>query len=326
VDRLGINRSIHSANAVFDSALPTSVASSFAIDSPLLPSANSTTRSLPRLKSTFFANHLAYPGCGKRSRMWAICSVLFCSLAVLDQRVDHTTDVLSPFIPVLSHSDWLFDGESCPRLDIVHQGRAWPSSPAWVICSAVIFLHLYLMIFITPLTENLPTDLRPICRAGRTTTIDERSEVRFSIPHRTLPRRPILWAKSTGIHTFALHIDWSDVTESVATIRSPYCGVWHNVWSSGEKVHRVVEVTFNPLVYENVCMITSSPTKRISALSQWKTFMRVLPTRWRRQPAGIKITSLSRYVLIARRRGEISRVDFSAQDGTLLIQVFCYYY
>jgi len=38
-------------------------------------------------------------------------------------------DVLSPFIPVLCHSDWLFHGESCPRLDVVHPGRAWSSSP-----------------------------------------------------------------------------------------------------------------------------------------------------------------------------------------------------
>ena len=30
--------------------------------------------------------------------------VLFCSLAVLDRRVGHTMDVLSPFIPVLCHS------------------------------------------------------------------------------------------------------------------------------------------------------------------------------------------------------------------------------
>ena len=40
-------------------------------------------------------------------------------------------DVLSPFIPVICHSDWLFHGESCPRLDVVHPGRAWPSSPSW---------------------------------------------------------------------------------------------------------------------------------------------------------------------------------------------------
>jgi len=33
-------------------------------------------------------------------------------------------DVLSPFIPVLCHSDRLFQGESCPRLDVVHPGLA----------------------------------------------------------------------------------------------------------------------------------------------------------------------------------------------------------
>jgi len=31
--------------------------------------------------------------------------VLFCSLAALDPRVGHNMDVLSPFIPVLCHSD-----------------------------------------------------------------------------------------------------------------------------------------------------------------------------------------------------------------------------
>ena len=40
-------------------------------------------------------------------------------------------DVLSPFISVLCHSEWLFHGESCPRLDVVHPGRVWPSSPAY---------------------------------------------------------------------------------------------------------------------------------------------------------------------------------------------------
>jgi len=44
---------------------------------------------------------------------------MFCSLAVLNPKVGHTMDVLSPFISVLCHSDWLFHGESCPCLDIV---------------------------------------------------------------------------------------------------------------------------------------------------------------------------------------------------------------
>ena len=38
--------------------------------------------------------------------------VLFSSLAVLDPTVGHTTDVLSPFIPFLCHSDWLFHGQN----------------------------------------------------------------------------------------------------------------------------------------------------------------------------------------------------------------------
>ena len=50
-------------------------------------------------------------------------------------------------------------------------------------------------------------------------------------------------------------------------------------------------------------MITSLPTKRISAIShRKKTFIRVLPTRWRRKPASVEITSLSPYVLRTKRR------------------------
>jgi len=50
--------------------------------------------------------------------------VLLCSLAVLDPRIGHTMDVLSPFISVLCHSDWLFHGECCPRLN-VRTGHIW---------------------------------------------------------------------------------------------------------------------------------------------------------------------------------------------------------
>ena len=59
---------------------------------------------------------------------------LLCSLAaVLDPRVGHTVDVLSPFISVLCHSDSLFHGESCPRLDDVHPGRAC----GFIYCSEI---------------------------------------------------------------------------------------------------------------------------------------------------------------------------------------------
>ena len=84
----------------------------------------------------------------------AVClwfCVLFCmklsSLAVVDPRVGHTMDALSQFIPVLCHSDWLFHGESCPRLDVVLPSRAWSSSPA---CTWHCSLH-YLFLKATPL-------------------------------------------------------------------------------------------------------------------------------------------------------------------------------
>ena len=66
---------------------------------------------------------------------------LFCSLAVLDPRVGHTMDILSPFISVLCHFDSFFHRESCPRLDIVYPGCAWSFSPActWY-CSFLAFI------------------------------------------------------------------------------------------------------------------------------------------------------------------------------------------
>jgi len=76
----------------------------------------------------------------------------FCSLAVLDPRVGHTTDVLSPLISVLCHSDWLFHGESCPRLDVVHPGRAWPSSPA---CTWHCSVHYLFLQTATPLFPHI---------------------------------------------------------------------------------------------------------------------------------------------------------------------------
>jgi len=74
-------------------------------------------------------------------------NVLFCSVAILDPSLGHTMHVLSPFIPVFCHSDWLFHGESCPHLDVVHPGRVWPSSPA---CTWHCSLH-YLILQATPL-------------------------------------------------------------------------------------------------------------------------------------------------------------------------------
>ena len=83
-----------------------------------------------------------------QQRQGSLTDTLFCSLAVLDPRVGHTMDVLSPFIPVLCHFDSQFHGKSCPRLDVVRPGRAWSSSPA---CTWHCSLH-YLFLQATPFT------------------------------------------------------------------------------------------------------------------------------------------------------------------------------
>jgi len=61
------------------------------------------------------------------------------------------------------------------------------------------------------------------------------------------------------------------------------------------KIYHAIYTTFDPLVYENVCMITSLPTKRIPSDIIVKNMYQSLPTRWRL--TGIEITSLSPYVL-----------------------------
>jgi len=61
--------------------------------------------------------------------------LLFCSLAVFDPIMWALVTPWTYFgyflqLSVLCHSDGLFHWESCPRIDVVHQGRAWSSSPA----------------------------------------------------------------------------------------------------------------------------------------------------------------------------------------------------
>jgi len=71
----------------------------------------------------------------------SVCYSLAVKLAVFDPRVGQTMDVLSPFISVLCHFDWLFYGESCPCIDVVLPGRAWSSSTA---CTWHCSLHRFL--------------------------------------------------------------------------------------------------------------------------------------------------------------------------------------
>ena len=80
----------------------------------------------------------------------------------------------------------------------------------------------------------------------------------------------------------------------MAMIRSPFCG--YNMTESLELMGEDLLCFLNKIQSAglwNVHMITSLPTKCITARSQWKTFIRVLPTRWRWKPAGIEIMWLS---------------------------------
>ena len=61
-------------------------------------------------------------------------------------------DVLSPFIHILCHSDWLFHGESCPRLDVVHPGRA----PGIVPCIMSFSRQLPCFLMVWPQYASFP--------------------------------------------------------------------------------------------------------------------------------------------------------------------------
>jgi len=56
----------------------------------------------------------------------------------------------------------------------------------------------------------------------------------------------------------------------------------------------LIYITFDPLVYENVCMITSLPTKRQRYHSE--NIYQSFTHKMARKPTGIEITSLSPYV------------------------------
>jgi len=74
------------------------------------------------------------------------CSVLFFGRP-RSEGWPHHERTFSIYICPLPLSDWLFRGESCPRLDVFHPGCAWSSSPA---CTWHCSLH-YLFLQATPL-------------------------------------------------------------------------------------------------------------------------------------------------------------------------------
>jgi len=80
---------------------------------------------------------------------------LFCSLAVLNPTVGHTKDVLSPFISVLCHSDWLFHGQL---------STSWccPSRPC-VVFLACVRLALFLALSLSPGIPLFPHPVTIVC-------------------------------------------------------------------------------------------------------------------------------------------------------------------
>ena len=88
-----------------------------------------TAKNRDQLRNTTLGNRV-WASFTFRTCIKVYLHMLFCSLAVLDPRAGHTMDVLFPVISILCHCNWLFHGQSCPRLEVVHPGCAWPSSPA----------------------------------------------------------------------------------------------------------------------------------------------------------------------------------------------------
>ena len=106
---------------------------------PLLQQTHSRA---PYNNSRYCAGHLFLTPSGRHRHHYCYLVVLFCSLAILSLKVGHTMNVLSPFISILCHSDWLFHRESCPRLDVVYPGHAWSSSPS---CTWHFSLHYFFL-------------------------------------------------------------------------------------------------------------------------------------------------------------------------------------
>jgi len=75
----------------------------------------------------------------------SLTTVLFCSVL----QPSSIRGLATPFIPVLCHSDRLFQGESCRRPDVVRAGRAWPLCAFIHHCSSDTDLLITTVISIT---------------------------------------------------------------------------------------------------------------------------------------------------------------------------------
>ena len=164
-----------------------------------------------------------------------ITKVLFCSLAILDPRVGHTTDVLSPFIPVLWHSDWFFHGESCPRLGVVHPGRAWPSSPNKSNYNVIESHRSYRRVTVEPTKTGSPAPTKrsrsPVHQSTPSRRTSRDSGWRPRTKRRTTPT-PYVWRERR-----TATVDGSSPKHTAPASTQPCTGsqLWkrHIGWSAG---------------------------------------------------------------------------------------------
>ena len=117
-------------------------------------------------------------------------------------------------------------------------------------------------------------------------------------------------ATSKSVH---LYTGWNDVTASMVTIRSSFCG-YNLVYVCGVNWWRFTMLfKYNLIAWfkENAHMVINLPTKRIYVTSEQEAFLRVLflQTRWRRKPAGIDMERnyVSVILCIRRRRDRLGR-------------------
>ena len=137
--------------------------------------------------------------------------VLFCSLAVLDPRVGHNMDVLSPFVSVLCHSDWLFHG-------VLSTSWCCPSRPC-VAFLACVHLALFLALSLSPGNFLVSS----WCEHSMLPSLLWRRLTVPSLLQRTDRFKPICIISRHIQQTIYTWGD-SDVTESMVTKLLPFCG------------------------------------------------------------------------------------------------------
>ena len=135
-----------------------------------------------------------------------------------------------------------------------------------------------------------------------------------------------------------LYSTWSDVTQSVVTIRSPFCGYSLCGIMYGAKpcyvakICPVIKIKLNQFVLRNcqyhdiiINLYQQSVLKRYQSYHML-TIFNVLPTRWRQKPAGIdKIGSNScwRLATVTLPNDSLANVTVAKRSQHVLVMILC---